>query len=176
MAILDKIDLDFQVLNTGNPKILSIMDNSVWGVLEDKPTIIEIITPGSEKIRTNNFVQGKINVFNSSNLLLSPIGEKNDLSDGIYKVTVKGSPDTFCKHRDFLKTDKMRLNLYKLYTSLGSNDSEVIKENKKKILEIDLLIRAAENLVSRGELKKAYTFFKRANKDLKNYNECETCK
>ena len=43
MALLDTINLDFQVLSTGDPKILAIVDTSVWGFIEDKPAIIEII-------------------------------------------------------------------------------------------------------------------------------------
>lgn len=176
MALLDNINLDFHILSTGDPKILVVLDTSVWGFIEDKPAIIEIMTPGSTKVRTYNFVKGKSNVFNSSNLLISPVGQYNDLVDGIYRISVKGSPDTNCKHRDFLKTDKARLSLAKIYISLGFEDDDKTKEKKQTIQDIDLLIRAAEASVSRGKLKKGMTYFKKAIQYLNDYNDCETCK
>ena len=176
MALLDNINLDFQVLSTGDPKILVVIDTSVWGFIEDKPAIIEITPPGTTKVKVYNFVKGKSNVFNSSNLLISPVGQYNDLSDGIYRITVKGSPDTNCKHRDFLKTDKARLELAKIYVSLGFEDDEKTKQKKKTIQDIDLLIRAAEASTSIGKLKKGMAYFKKAVQYLKEYNDCENCK
>ena len=156
MALLDTINLDFQVLSTGDPKILAIVDTSVWGFIEDKPAIIEIITPGTTSPKVYNFVKGKSNIFNSSNLLLSPVGEYNDLVDGIYRISVKGSPDTNCKHRDFLKTDKVRKELAEIYVSLGiDNDKETI-EKKRIIQDYDLLIRAAEYSVTRDNNSQSF--------------------
>jgi hypothetical protein len=37
-----------------------------------------------------------------------------DLPDGIYDVTIKGSPDTFQKNRQYLRTTKTQLELDKL--------------------------------------------------------------
>lgn len=175
MGILDNIRLDFQVLSTGVPKILVILDTSVWGFIEDKPSIIEITPPGTEKTRTYNFVKGKSNVFNSSNLFTSPVGEYRDLEDGIYRITVKGSPDSNCLHRDFLKTDKARLELNKIYIDLGFDNDKEDQDRKQTIQNINMLIRAAEASVSRGKLKKGMSYFRTAVQDLNNYNECETC-
>jgi len=155
MAILDKINLDFQALSAGDPKILVIMDTSVWGAIEEKSAIIEILVPGSEKLRTYNFVKGKSNVFNSSNLLITPIGEYKDLSDGIYKITVKGSPDTYCKERNFLKTDNVRLLVGDLYLEdyFACQD---IKDNKMKVLRnIKLDLDAAEIHAAKGNIGEA---------------------
>ena len=169
MAILDNINLDFQVLGTWDPKILVVIDTSVWGFIEDKPAIIEIVIPGSTQVRTYN-------VFNSSNLLISPVGEYKDLADGIYRISVKGSPDTNCIHRDFLKTDKIRTEIAQIYTSLGYNNDEETKKKKTTIQNYDLLIRAAEYSVTIGKLKKGMNYFKKAVQYIKDYNECETCK
>lgn len=176
MAILDKIRLDFQILNTGDPKLLVVADTSVWGAIEDKPAIIKITPPGSNQTRTYNFVKSKNNVFNSSNLLISPVGEYNDLADGIYRVEINGSPDTHCVHRDFLKTDKARKELANLYVSLGLDDDKETIEKKKIIQSYDLLIRAAEYSVLIGQLKRGMNYFKKVIQYIKDYNECETCK
>lgn len=176
MAILDNINLDFHVISTGDPKVLVIMDTSVWGAIEDKPAILEITIPGSISVKTFNYLKGKIDVFNSSNLLITPVGEYKDLVDGIYQISLKGSPDTNCVHRDYLKTDKAKLEMYKIYSSLGIDNNKEAIRKKKIIQNIDMLIRAAEGLVSRGELKKGMMFFKEAIKRINDYNECQNCK
>ena len=174
MAILDNIKLDFQVLNTGDPKILAVIDTSIWGFIEDKVAAIEITLPGSEKTKRYTYIKNKTNIFNSSNLQRSPVGVYNDLPDGIYRIDIIGAHGN-CFHRDFLKVDKIRTELAEIYISLGIQDSRENTEKKQKIQDFDLLIRAAEYATKIGKLKKAMSYFKRAVKYVKDYNECETC-
>lgn len=177
MAILDTINLDFQVINTYNPKVLVISDTSVWGAIEDKPAVIEIIVPGSSKVKKFNYVKGKANVFNSSNLLLSDVGVQNDLSDGIYTITVKGSPSTLhCKQKYYLKTDKFQLALDKLYMSLGiyNKDSETTKQ-RSEILKIESLVKTAESFTRDGKPNEALKYFTRAYTKLIDLNNCNNC-
>ena len=108
--------------------------------------------------------------------MISPVGTYNDLVDGIYRVSLKGSPDSFCVHRDFLKTDKVRNELANIYVSLGFDDDEETREKKRIIQSYDLLIRAAEYSVRIGKLKKGMAYFKKAVQYVKEYNECENCK
>lgn len=175
MAILDKIDIDFQLYSAGDPKLLVIIDTSVWGAIEEGISIIEITPPSSAKKKTYIFDKGKTNVFNSSNLLLSEVGEKKNLPDGIYHIAIKGSPDTFSKHRDIIKTDKLELEVDKLYIALGLDNSDEVKKKKRELQEIDLMIRASKASVRRGELKKGLCYYKRALEDTKRYNSCKTC-
>lgn len=175
MAVTDKIHIDFQFLSTGDPKVLVIMDTSTWSYIENKPSIIEIIPPGTDKITTYSFLKNRANVFNTSNLFFSPIAVYNDLPDGIYKITVKGSPSTFCKQRDILKTDKTKLELYKLYASLGLGSEGQDSNTLKIIEEVKFLIDSAEALVSVGESFKAMNNLKLAMKQLKDFAECKDC-
>jgi hypothetical protein len=151
------------------------MDTSSWGIIEDKPSIIEIIPPNTTTPIVHFFEKGENNIFNSSNLMLSAVGVYNDLPDGIYRITVKGSPDTNCKHRDYLKTDKTMKELRKLYINLGFGKDHDTISKKKELQELELLIRAAEAAVACGRLKKALAFFKRVVKGVNDYNDCETC-
>lgn len=176
MAITDKIHIDFQLFSTGDPKLLVIVDTSIWSFIEDKPAIIEITPPGTTDVIVYSFLKGRSNIFNTSNLNLSPISVFNDLPDGLYKITVKGSPDSFCKHRDILKTDAVRLELYNLYASLGLDKNELDDEIYKKIKDIKLLIEAAEALVSIGQTHKGVKLLKRAMDMLTKYEECKECK
>lgn len=172
MAILDKIHLDFQVTSAGNPEILIVKDTSVWGFIEDKPSVIDILMPGYTKVRTYNFVKNKSNVFNSSNLLKSCTGKYEDLLDGVYEITVKGSPDTNCKHRSFLKTDKIRLLIGDLYLEKYFNCGD-IKDDKLKILrKIKNELDAAEIKAARGEVKEASMILKDTYKRVREYLNC----
>lgn len=172
MAILDNVNLDFHVLSTGDPKILVVMDTSVWGFIEDKPSIIEITLPGSTVTRTYNFVKGKANVFNSSNLLITPVGEYKDLADGLYRISVKGSPDSNCKYRDFLKTDKIKLLIGDLYLE-DYYTCQDIKNNKLSILRnIKLSLDAAEILALKGNTKEALIEFKDVYSRVRDYIKC----
>jgi len=176
MAILDKINLDFQIIPTWDPKALIVMDISVWGFIENKPAIIEILTPGSTTEKVFNFVKGKSNVFNSSNLLLSRIGDRNDLSDGVYTISVKGSPDSYCKKRYYLKTDKIQFELDKLYMSLGiHNKDKETAEKRSTILKIESLIKTAEAFVRDGKISEGMKFFKAAYTRLKSISNCKDC-
>lgn len=176
MPVTDKINIDFQFFSTGDPKLLVIVDTSIWSYIEEKPAIIEIIPPGTKQEIVYSFLKGRTNIFNTSNLHLSPIGVYNDLPDGLYKITVKGSPDSFCKSRDILKTDKTRLGLYNMYISLGLDNNSVDKEVLKRIQEVKLLIEAAEASVSLGYSRKGEKLLKRASDRLKKYEECKECK
>jgi len=172
MGLLDKIQIDFQLLDTRDPKTLVVMDSSVWGFIEDKPAIIEITLPGSQNKRTYNFVKSKNNVFNSSNLLISKVGEYKDLADGVYKITVKGSPDTNCKHRDFLKTDKVRLLIGELYLE-DFYSCKNVKDDKLRILrKIHLDLNTAEILTTKGDIKKASLILSDVYSRVREYIRC----
>lgn len=174
MATTDTINIDFHLLDAGEPNILAIVDTSTWGFIESKTAAIEIIVPGSTTIRRYTFHKSRSNIFNSSNLNLSPIGVISPLADGIYKIDVIGAHGN-CKHKDILKTDATKLKFYEIYASLGRGKDEETKRKKRILQDIDLLIRSAEALVSRGELKEGMYNFKQAVKDINSYIECETC-
>ncbi len=176
MAILDHINIDFQLYSAGDPKILVIMDTSVWGAIENKPAIIEIVVPGSSKTKTYNFVKGKANVFNSSNLLLTSVESQGDLNDGIYSITVKGSPDSYCKTRHVLKTDKFELALDKMYISLGIyNKDKEANDKRNELLKIESLLRTSKAFIRDSKLSEGLDFFKKAYIKLNKFNDCNNC-
>ena len=144
-----KINVDFQVYDSGDPKVFIVIDTSEWAHIENKPTIIEIIPPGFDKPVINYFDQMKVNVFNSHNLGLSCFdckgGGNIDLPDGIYDITLKGSPETFNRNKKYLRTTSTQLELDGLLLDLASDCGD-IKDNNlfKKYQEIQMLLRAAE--------------------------------
>ena len=171
MALLDIINIDFHLINVGDPKVLVIMDTSVWGAIEDKVAAIEIVVPGSTVTKRFTHIKNQSRVFTSSNLLLSPIGTRKDLPDGVYKIDVIGAHGN-CKHRDVLKTDKVSLLIGDLYLEdfYSCGDFE---NNKLKILrKIKLDLDAAEIMASKGDIKKASRVLADVYKRVRDYIRC----
>lgn len=176
MAITDTINIDFQHLKSSDPKVLIIIDTSVWGVIENKRAVIEIITPGATKPVTYIFAKNKSNVFNSSNLYLSGTDSQCDLPDGLYKITVKGSPDKYCKFRYILKDDITRLKLYNLRASLGFEDEYKDSDLKDVIKKSKFYLDTANAAIVVGKPKKAMTFLTAASEILDKYENCKNYK
>jgi tRNA G10 N-methylase Trm11 len=176
MALSDTINIDFQVITAGDPKLLIVADTSTWGLIETEPSIIEITPPNKTTEVVHYFSKGKNNVFNSSNLLISSQGQYNDLADGVYEIVVKGSPSTeYCKSRHYLKTDKTQLQLDKMYINLAFERGDDAKRSRRTILEMESMIKAAEALVRNGEPTKGMSIFVEAARQLENFAECEDC-
>ena len=143
----ENTDIDFQVINTLDPRVMPIADTSEWGQIEGKASIIEVILPGEESPIINYFDKSKINIMNSSNLkLICTVDcaevELINLPDGIYEITVKGSPDTFFKTRKYLRTTLTQLELDKIFIQLNLT----CKEKDTNILDTLYNIESLRNL------------------------------
>ena len=104
---MKNIHVDFQIYDSNDPKQIIVLDTSIWSQIENKQSIIEIITPGSTDVITLPYFKNSVNILNSNTLQLNcfECGDNFiDLPDGVYEITVKGSPDKFNKKRFYLKT------------------------------------------------------------------------
>lgn len=179
MAI--SINIDFQVVPTGDPKYLLVVDTSEWAHIEGKPSIIEITLPGSKNFITQYFDKGKVNVFNSQNLGFTCYGTTEndliDLPDGVYKITVKGSPDTFNKERYYLRTEVTEFELNKLFVKYGLDACEVKDKFYEEVFKpIKKNLNAAKANIHIGDIQKANYFLVEAQTAIENYRDCKDCK
>jgi len=176
---IGKINIDFQVLRTYDPKVILIADTSQWKHIIDAPSVIEITLPGSSVPYNFVFDKEKINILNSSIIGITckacSQNDLIDLPDGIYKIKVKGSPDTFFRERYYLRTDKIQLEIDKLYASVGIDFDPSKQEFRDLLLEIDMMIKASESSIRLGDINKASMYFKCARTSLMNFNECKDC-
>lgn len=174
---MNKINLDFEVVSTNNPKTLRVADQSEWGILADRPAIIEIIPPGKENPYTYYLGKNQLNVFNSKTLGINPgrEGGFENLKDGIYDITIKGSPSSYSVNRKYLKTDSMRLNIDKVWarsTVLCDHEDD---DTVEKIKEIEFLLVAAEANTRLGNFEEVKQLYEKAEKLLYVLNNCENC-
>ena len=173
------INIKFQILKNNDPKNLVVFDLSEWAHIYDQPSIIEILLPGFSEPVVHYFDKKSINYFNSSNLGLCCTDcfkdDEVDLPDGLYNITVKGSPDKFNYSLSYLKTDTIRLELDSLFMKLNFCGKDVDSEILKKIQKIDLYIKAAEANIRFDNVCEAQELFFKAQEDIKKLINCKTC-
>jgi len=168
-----KIDIDFSIHSS--IYYLKVVDLSVWGLIQDKPSIIEITLPGYTKCITKFFDKGKLNVFNSSILETSCEGciDLVTLSDGIYTIKVIGSPDTYNKELKYLKTDLLRMDIDKVF--VDNNDKLGDIGFQKKLTLIEFLIKGAEAHLRLDAINMAKQNFDQAQALVEELLECAEC-
>lgn len=181
MSTLGSINIDFFVFTLYDPKYLIVSDNSTWLHIIDKPAIIEITIPGSTRIITFSFIQNAINTFNSNNLKLTcPHGDCTeqtyiDLPDGVYTITVKGSPDTYYKTKYHLKTDRINQRLDKILIDLGfdfNNGGKDTNKTRDTLLDIQIQLMIAEAYIRKEDINSAKLYYNTANTALGKLEKC----
>lgn len=176
-----KINIDFQVLETRNPQLLMVSDNSDWAYAEDLNAWIVIILPGSTKKLVYTFKKESINQFNSHNLGISCLQancddeEYIDLPDGIYTICVKSSYTDIDKKRYYLKTDRFDVDLAKVIIKNGFEYNLEDREFRDKIFDIKWYILTAKSHALVGDFVKADRFYQDAKKKLRVFQDCKNC-
>lgn len=167
------IEIDFEVYSS--PYYLKVRDISVWGLIETKPAIIEIIVPGYSSPITKFYDKNKLNVLNSSMLGLNCEGQEGltTLPDGIYTLKVIGSPETFFKEGKYLKTDLHDMEVDKIFIE---NFKDIGKEVfDKKMTRIEFLKRSAEAHLRYDNIEMASSLFTLAQEEAEDILKCVSC-
>lgn len=165
MPTVGEIKLDFFVFSLYDPKVLLISDNSNWLHIESKPAVIDITIPGSSKSVRYTFLKNGINSFNSHNLGITCLGggcteeEYSELPDGIYTITLTGSPDSFTVTKYHLKTDRVKQRIDKILITLGLEFDTANKEIRDEVLDIQTLLQIAEAFIRQSNIDQSKTFF-----------------
>ena len=165
MEQVGTIYIDFAITETGNPKYLSIMDLSDWLYAENLESWIEIILPGSQKVKRFIFKKDAVNSFNSNNLgitcLTNDCTEQVylDLPDGIYTITLKSKFEGIERKRYYLKTDRTEIELAKIIVQKGFDFSEKNKLFIEYISEVRMLLDKAKAEALLGNFVEAQRYF-----------------
>ncbi|MDC7251050.1 MAG: hypothetical protein PQJ49_14165 [Sphaerochaetaceae bacterium] len=181
MAI-DKIQVDFQIIDTKDPKILTLADISVWSVIAEKPAVVEILLPGESEPVKHYLNKNQLNIYNSVFLGLACPSEcegedieLTDLPDGIYEITVKGSPDTYSMTRKYLRTELTQLELDKMYINLNLLCDRKDMDLLNILTDIDLLLKAAHANVRYDNTCKAQELLFKAQELIEKAKKCNGC-
>lgn len=171
-----KKNIDFTIMS--DPYWIKVSDFSYWGNIKDKPSIIEITIPGKEAFITKYFDKKKVNGFNS---ILLDINCETDcgetelvtLPDGVYKITVKGSPSKFSKTKYYLKTDETELELAKVFSDTIDKGDYHLIENK--LTEIEFLLKASSYELKLEKIRNAGIMFQKAASMVDKLKTCRYC-
>ena len=179
MGVIGKITVDFYVFSEYDPKVLLVGDNSNWLHIEDQPSIIEILLPGSSKPIVFTYLKNGINSFNSHNLKITCLKgdcteeEYTDLPDGIYTITVKGSPSTFYKTKYHLKTDRLQQVIDKNLIDLGFYYEEDKVEERDALMRVHIFLMQAEAYIRRDDIPNAKLYYDIAKKEIERIEACK---
>lgn len=180
--MISNISIDFQIVDTGDPRVLMIADNSVWAQIANQPKVVEITTPGGDPDKdfvSHYFQPNQINSFNSETLGLSCSDEcsveLNPLPDGVYTIVLKGSPDKFRMKRRYLKLDSTQLELDKLFIAYFNSCKENNKCFKDVITDIQMLLDGAKASVRFEDVCKAQELLFRAQELIERVKRCKKC-
>lgn len=171
--------LNFEILPTYDTRIFLVADVSKWEHLENVPTYIDIKVPGATKPSTNFFEKGKINIFNSSLLNLTPATSSSslvELPDGIYTIKIYPCEgQTFCFERAYLRTIATQLELDQSLIKMNLDSCKIKPCNLEKHLKADELLMSAHANVRDGNLIEGMSNFDAAKEILDEILNCNDC-
>lgn len=175
MPEVGSVKIYAKVLESNDPKLLLVADASDWFVIKNKPSVIEITLPGAATPISYAFVKGSINIYNSKTLQLGCDecdDEYGDLPDGVYKLKISGSPDTFFYEFYYLKTDVTRLELDKKRIAIGFQYSEEARTKNDALKKIEFYLDTAQAQVRLGYIAEGNKYFQEAQNLLRKCNNC----
>lgn len=148
---MECIHIDFDVLETNNPKKLMIGDTSMnWLHAELEPAYIYITMPASKKEKIFTFTKKSITVFNSTNLGLTLPKEECkkdeyiDLPDGLYKIKLQSVFEEHFQEKYYLKTDIIDREIAKKVIDNALNYSTNNEDFVEKLFEVEWKLKVAK--------------------------------
>lgn len=163
-----QIKVDFQIIKSYDPKVLLLWDTSRWSAIKNDPASIQIQYEDSAPVE-GFFAKNRLNIIDSYRVFSE---HDKVMPDGIYKITIKGSPTLHYKERYYYKTDLIRLEVDKLYLDAKTDEE---KESLWKLEYLLLSIEALTRTSNIVEAKEAYELLNRMLSDYEASNKCKNC-
>lgn len=181
MAIVTgKPNINFGIQETYDPTTIHCIDLSDWKILQNNPSVMRILLPGSRNEIIQTWAKGRVNTYNSVNLGLSCLVECDEqkyefLPDGIYTFILEGSPTNYFKKRYYLKTDQIRLELDKIYIKANIEYTPKDKQIREALEDIEFNLKSAESFTRDGDFLRADRAFCEAKELIEKYQDCKNC-
>lgn len=177
---IDSYSIDFVVLETNNPKTITLLDQSRYLTDAEKP-LLSIIVPGfTGHVEIPYYPNTLITLTSDDVGLTEPTDYEDlaDLPDGIYQITMKVCPyDELYSKKCHLKSTLLQCSYQKLLLGLDSNSSCIDnKKLKEEIIDIDILIQSAKAETNICNVEKAMFKYQAAVKKIENLNKKLNCK
>jgi len=182
MAGVNRHHLDFEILDTGNPKTLVFVDASEYMEEPERP-LLEVTMPGYDKYSLVNVNAKHVNTFNSSTLKINMVLNQNclvDLPDGVWHFNYKICPYQYVHvSKYYLRTALLKQKMAYLQDRIDLADCEVKEDSdlKSQILNVYVLLEGAKDVVNKNP-KKAGQYYQLADKIVTKLLDkfCKNCK
>lgn len=168
--------LDILVIDTHNAETLGIADISTYSGVPTSPTI-SITVPGFDAVLLP-FVPNDFNLFNSTSLGLSAVGEPTQpLPDGVYYLTYTIAPAlTNYVNKTIMRVDKIQEKFDEAFMKLDMMECDLsIKQQQKvELSSINFFIQGAIAAANNCAVDTANKLYVQADKMLNNFikNNC----
>lgn len=177
---IGKIIINMTVIPDYDPATLIVGDLSVWKGAENLPATICITPPGSTKSINTTFQKHRLNIFNSVNLGLSCVKEceeqdYQDLYDGVWTLKLLSGYEGIEKTLYYLKTDRLQLEIDKLYIRSGLEFDKEQKQFREDLQDIHFLINSSHAWIRQGDHSKSHRDFQQAQILTKKWIDCRDC-
>lgn len=179
IIILNKMTLDFLVINTYTTKVLGIADISVYDT--DPPVVtsptMEINIPGFSTPVLLPFRPNDFNSYTSISLGLSTAPVTTPLPDGVYglKYTVTPANVNFVE-KNFMRTDVIQEKFDNAFMKLDMMecDSAIRTQSKVQLSSIDFMIQGSIAAANNCAIDTANKLYIQANRQLDYFlnNNC----
>jgi hypothetical protein len=163
-----KHNLNFDILDTGNPRTLIFLDSSEYFEEPDRP-LLEVTLPGYTKYFLLNVAARKVNTFNSNTIgLTETLNSHNlvNLPDGLWTLKFKVCPyDKVYVQKYHLRTVTLENNIQKIFDFVELSDCDIEKDEKYQsaIIDIFILLESAKGHALKGNVKKASDQYQKLN-------------
>lgn len=159
---------------TNDPKRIYVADISDWDVIEQYDSFIEILAPGSMTPVTFPFEKGGMSTITAVTLGIqgpnTAVENLVNIPDGIYRIKVYGTPNSYYKEKAFLKADQFQIRYDQILLSTLGNCTVASSYDKELFIEIRVLMLAAMANVRLGNDCEAEKLYNEAYKLLKKIN------
>ena len=172
-----KINIEFDILETGHPYFFSIADLSEWGLIKDNTSYISITLPGYSKPVEKYFDKNAVNTYNSFSLEIScgdicQESEYEAIPDGIYCIELKSTCDKYVTSKKYFRTVILELELDKIIISNIKCDGKRDKSILDKITEIEFDIKSAKANLRYDNINEASQLYQKACNSVEELKNC----
>lgn len=166
------LKLDFVVLQTNSVMNMTVLDISTYPLSPavTSPTI-KITVPSFGTV-TRPFITGTYNVYNSTNLGITPLGQETALPDGVYTLRYFVDPEaeTYVEY-SILRVAKLEEKYYEAFLTLDlmECDGAIKKQSFVQLNSIYYFIQGAVAAANNCAIMEANKLYKQANNMLNNF-------
>lgn len=172
MPAIFQNDLEFEILDSDNPKVIVFIDASTYMDKNPEKPILEVTLPGFNNYFIVNINPYNVNVMNANTIGITKTFTDDyeklaDLPDGVWEFTYRVCPyESVYLKKFILRTAILNRKLKSLYKLLEASDCS-LKEDRKlknKLTDILIFIETAKAYAEVCDKQRAGHFYQIADK------------